>query len=183
MLTGLAPASLLRTYDDERRPVAQQLIDFDREWSSLMARKPGEITDPDELATYYLATAEFPSGFGTRYAPSALVSDAPAQELASGFPVGRRFHSVEVVRVCDGNAVHLGHHAKADGRWRIYAFADAEGSALREWADAALPIVERFTPAGADLDAVFDVKAIFPDAGRTSSTCPRSSVRSRGRWG
>lgn len=162
VLTGVACADLLRTYDAERRPVAQQLIDFDREWSSLMARKPGEITDPDELATYYLATAEFPSGFGTHYAPSSLVSDAPAQELASGFPVGRRFKSVEVVRVCDGNAVHLGHHAKADGRWRIYAFADADGSALRSWADAARAVVEGFTPAGADLDAVFDVKAIFP---------------------
>ena len=42
-----------------------------------------------------------------------------------GFPIGKRFKSVEVVRVCDGNAVHLGHHAKADGRWRVYAFADA----------------------------------------------------------
>jgi phenol 2-monooxygenase len=162
VLTGLAPAELLRTYDQERRPVAQQLIDFDREWSSLMARKPGEITDPDELATYYLATAEFPSGFGTHYAPSALVSEAPAQELASGFPVGRRFHSVEVVRVCDGNAVHLGHHAKADGRWRIYAFADADGAVLRDWAEATRPIVERFTPDGADLDAVFDVKVVYP---------------------
>ena len=162
VLTGLAPAELLRTYDAERRPVAQQLIDFDREWSSLMARKPGEITDPDELATYYLATAEFPSGFGTHYAPSRIVAADAAQELTSGFPVGKRFQSVEVVRVCDGNPVHLGHHARADGRWRVYAFADAAGSALAAWASEAQAIVERFTPAGADLDAVFDVKAIYP---------------------
>lgn len=162
VLTGLAPAALLRTYDEERRPVAQQLIDFDREWSSLMARKPGEITDPAELATYYLATAEFPSGFGTHYAPSRIVAADAAQHLACGFPVGKRFHSVEVVRVCDGNAVHLGHHARADGRWRVYAFADADGSALASWAAETRGVVERFTPGGADLDAVFDVKAIFP---------------------
>ncbi|KTS05832.1 FAD-dependent monooxygenase [Microbacterium testaceum] len=162
VLTGLASADLLRTYDEERRPVAQQLIDFDREWSSLMARKPGEITDPDELATYYLATAEFPSGFGTHYAPSRIVAADAAGELASGFPVGKRFKSVEVVRVCDGNAVHLGHHARADGRWRVYAFADADGSALATWATDARAIVERLTPVGADLDAVFDVKAIYP---------------------
>jgi phenol 2-monooxygenase len=56
------PASLLSTYGAERRPVAQQLIDFDKEWSSLMARKPEEISDPEDLATYYLATAEFPPG-------------------------------------------------------------------------------------------------------------------------
>ncbi|MEV8241383.1 FAD-dependent monooxygenase [Microbacterium testaceum] len=162
VLTGLASADLLRTYDEERRPVAQQLIDFDREWSSLMARKPGEITDPDELATYYLATAEFPSGFGTHYAPSRIVAADAAGELASGFPVGKRFQSVEVVRVCDGNAVHLGHHARADGRWRVYAFADADGSTLATWATDARAIVERLTPVGADLDAVFDVKAIYP---------------------
>lgn len=74
------------------------------------------------------------------------------------------------MRVCDGNVVHLGHHAKADGRWRIYAFADAsaageEGSALDAWADwMASPgsPLERYTPAGADADAVFDVKAIYP---------------------
>ncbi|MCC4248361.1 FAD-dependent monooxygenase [Microbacterium testaceum] len=162
VLTGLAPAGLLRTYSAERQPVAQQLIDFDREWSSLMARKPGEITDPDELSTYYLATAEFPSGFMTRYGPSAIVGDDAAQELASGFPVGKRFQSVEVVRVCDGNPVHLGHHARADGRWRLYVFADAGGSALRTWAEAARGIVERFTPEGGDLDAVFDAKVVYP---------------------
>src|SRR5690606_19230322 len=125
VLTGLSPASLLETYSAERQPVAQQLIDFDREWSSLMARKPDEISDPQDLANYYLATAEFPSGFMTRYEPSAIFGGAEHQDLATGFPIGMRFKSSEVVRVCDGNAVHLGHHARADGRWRIYAFADA----------------------------------------------------------
>lgn len=168
VLTGLAPASLLETYSAERQPVAQQLIDFDREWSSLMARKPEEISDPQELATFYLGTAEFPSGFMTQYGPSMVVTDAAHQALAAGFPLGKRFKSVEVVRVCDGNAVHLGHHAKADGRWRVYAFADAslagEASALTNWAAwASSPDspFTRHTPAGADLDAVFDVKAIY----------------------
>ena len=171
VLTGLSPASLLSTYSAERQPVAQQLIDFDREWSTLMARKPEEISDPQELATFYLGTAEFPSGFMTQYGPSMIVTDASHQALADGFPVGKRFKSVEVVRVCDGNAVHLGHHAKADGRWRMYAFADApaagEASALRSWAEfMASPDspVQRFTPAGADVDAVFDVKVVYQQA-------------------
>jgi phenol 2-monooxygenase len=168
VLTGLAPASLLETYSAERQPVAQQLIDFDREWSSLMARKPEEISDPQELATFYLGTAEFPSGFMTQYGPSQIMTDASHQALAAGFPVGKRFKSAEVTRVCDGNVIHLGHHAKADGRWRIYAFADApaagEPSALAEWAAwLAAPDspLARHTPAGADADAVFDVKAIY----------------------
>src|SRR6185437_1910704 len=52
VLTGRSPESLLATYSAERQPVAQQLIDFDREWSSLMARKPEEFTSPQELADF-----------------------------------------------------------------------------------------------------------------------------------
>lgn len=161
VLTGRSPEPLLATYGAERRPVAQQLIDFDREWSSLMARKPEEISDPNDLATYYLATAEFPSGFMTQYGSSILVGSGAHQALAAGFPLGKRFKSAEVVRVCDGNVVHLGHHARADGRWRVYAFADTDGSALAEWAAGASEVFARFTPSDADVDALFDVKAVY----------------------
>lgn len=163
VLSGRSPESLLATYSAERQPVAQQLIDFDREWSSLMARKPEEISDPQDLATYYLATAEFPSGFMTQYGPSAITGDAAHQALAAGFPIGKRFKSSEVVRVCDGNVVHLGHHAKADGRWRVYAFADAGGAQVREWASAVTPLIARVTPADADADAVVDAKVIYQE--------------------
>lgn len=161
VLTGRAPEALLATYGAERRPVAQQLIDFDREWSSLMARKPEEISDPNELATYYLATAEFPSGFMTQYTSSMITGTAAHQALAPGYPLGKRFKSAEVVRVGDGNAVHLGHHAKADGRWRVYAFGDRTGEALAAWAEQAAPLFARFTPTDADVDAIFDVKAVY----------------------
>ena len=161
VLTGRAPEPLLATYAAERRPVAQQLIDFDKEWSSLMARKPEEITDPQDLATYYLATAEFPSGFMTQYGASAIVDGGRHQGLAAGFPLGKRFKSVEVTRVCDGNAVHLGHHAKADGRWRVYAFADRDGLAVATWAQSVAPVLAKFTPSDADVDAVFDAKVIY----------------------
>ena len=161
VLTGRSPEALLSTYGSERRPVAQQLIDFDREWSSLMARKPEEISDPNELATFYLGTAEFPSGFMTQYTASMITGSDAHQSLAAGFPLGKRFKSAEVVRVGDGNAIHLGHHAKADGRWRLYAFGDRDGSALESWAAKATPVLARFTPSDADVDAVFDVKAVY----------------------
>ena len=70
--------------------------------------------------------------------------------------------------MCDGNAVHLGHHARADGRWRIYAFADASPAGAEsklatwaEWLASPESPVTRHTPHGADVDAVFDVKAIY----------------------
>lgn len=133
-----------------------------------MARKPEEISDPGDLATYYLATAEFPSGFMTQYAPeTGVVARGARQELASGFPLGKRFKSAPVSLAADGNVVHLGHHAKADGRWRVYVFADEDGSGAKRFAEAAgAPdgFVARYTPGGADVDAVFDVKVIYPQS-------------------
>ncbi|MGV8894858.1 MAG: FAD-binding monooxygenase [Rhodoglobus sp.] len=169
VLTGRSPESLLSTFSAERQPVAQQLIDFDREWSTLMARKPEDITDPGELADYYLKTSDFPSGFMTQYTPSMIVGDAEHQGLAEGFPIGKRFKSAPVTVVSDGNRQHLGHHARADGRWRIYAFADApaagEPSALADWArwvstSPDSPVV-RHTRNGSDIDSVFDVKVVY----------------------
>ena len=37
-----------------------------------------------------------------------------------------RFHSAPVIRLADAKPVHLGHTVKADGRWRLFAFAGAE---------------------------------------------------------
>jgi len=40
VLDGRSPESLLGTYSAERQVIAKNLIDFDKEWSSLMAMKP-----------------------------------------------------------------------------------------------------------------------------------------------
>ena len=63
VLDGRSPESLLATYSAERQPVAQHLIDFDREWSTLMARKPEEISRPVRtLADFYLVDRRVPVG-------------------------------------------------------------------------------------------------------------------------
>jgi phenol 2-monooxygenase len=171
VLEGRSPAALLGTYTAERQVVAQNLIDFDREWSALMAAKPEDLPSPSELEDFYVRTAEFPAGFMTEYASSLLVADARHQALAAGFPLGRRFKSPAVTRVCDGNPVHLGHHATADGRWRIYVFADAPAagepsaaSELAHWLTTSPESPLAATPAGADPDAWFDVKVVYQQA-------------------
>jgi len=168
VLDARSPESLLATYSAERQVVAKDLIDFDKQWSTLMAKKPEEFESPSELEDFYVRTAEFPAGFMTQYAPSLIVGEQSHQELATGFPVGKRFKSAPVERVCDGNPVHLGHHARADGRWRIYVFADAaragEPSAVADlagWLSASPESPLAATPAGADPDAWFDVKVIY----------------------
>lgn len=168
VLEGRAPESLLATYSAERQVVAKNLIDFDKQWSTMMAKKPEEFASPSELEDFYVQTHEFPAGFMTQYEPSLIVGEAAHQQLASGFPVGKRFKSAPVTRVCDGNPVHLGHHATADGRWRIYVFADAaragEASAaagLAEWLQTSPESPIAATPEGLDRDAWFDVKVVY----------------------
>ncbi len=73
VLEGRSPESLLSTYSAERQVVAKNLIDFDKEWSTMMAKKPEEFEDPSELEDFYVRTAEFPAGFMTQYAPSMLI--------------------------------------------------------------------------------------------------------------
>ena len=169
VLDGRSPESLLATYSAERQVVAQNLIDFDREWSTLMAKPAEEFEDPSELEDFYVKTFEFPAGFMTEYEPSMITGPATHQGLAAGFTVGKRFKSARVARVCDSNPVHLGHLAAADGRWRIYTFADTgaagEDTALSRFAhwlgtSSDSPVV-RFTPEDGDDDAVFDVKVIY----------------------
>lgn len=172
VLDGRSPESLLSTYSAERHPVAKDLIDFDKKWSTLMATKPEDLDDPTELEDFYTRTAEFPAGFMTQYPPSMLIAEPTHQELATGFPIGKRFKSAPVVRVADAVPLQLGHHHRADGRWRVYVFADAavagESPVLSEWADwmqtAPDSPLRVHTPAGTDIDSVFDVKVIYQQA-------------------
>ncbi|MDI1288449.1 MAG: FAD-binding monooxygenase [bacterium] len=168
VLEGRSPETLLSTYSAERKVIARNLIDFDKEWSSLMATKPEDLPDPSYLEEFYVRTAEFPAGFMTEYGESMLIASKMHQELAPGFPVGKRFRSAVVRRVCDANDVHLGHLATADGRWRIYVFApsgvnaDRTLSELGTWMEQSphSPLVS--TPDELDADAWFDLKLVYP---------------------
>ncbi|MDP5226435.1 MULTISPECIES: FAD-binding monooxygenase [Arthrobacter] len=167
VLEGRSPESLLATYSAERQVIAKNLIDFDKEWSSMMAKKPEEFDDPSELEEFYVRTAEFPAGFMTQYTPSLITSGATHQDLATGFPIGKRFRSAHVVRVCDTNPLQLGHQATADGRWRIYVFADAPRAGeqsgvarLADWLTTAAGSPLAAQPAG-DQDVWFDVKVVY----------------------
>ncbi|MGP5257417.1 FAD-binding monooxygenase [Glutamicibacter ardleyensis] len=169
VLSGRAPESLLRTYSSERQVIAKNLIDFDKQWSSLMAAMPEDLEGKEGVAKFYVRTAEFPAGFMTEYAPSELTGSKDHQHLAKGFPIGKRFKSAEVMRLGDNNPVHLGHHHRADGRYRIYVFADqsvagaeSKVSELSKWLleSPESPVV-KYTPADADIDSLFDVKVVY----------------------
>jgi phenol 2-monooxygenase len=164
---GSAP-HLLHTYSAERQAIARELIDFDREWAALLASSNG--FDPAETQSYFIRHGRYTAGTAARYSPSILTGEATHQHLAGGLTIGMRFHSAPVIRLADARPVHLGHSVKADGRWRIFAFAGAEDAAapnsgiralcdfLAEAQDSPL---RKYTPVGGDIDSVIDVRAVF----------------------
>ncbi len=174
VLGGLADPALLHTYSAERQGIAKELIDFDGKFAKMFSARPktspddAEGVDPEEFQRYFIQQGRFTAGTATHYAPSTLTGDGTHQDLASGLTVGMRFHSAPVIRLADAKPMHLGHVAEADGRWRLYLFAGADGIApgsrltrLCDWLerDADSPIV-RHTPEGANVDALVDVRAI-----------------------
>lgn len=176
VLQGRSPASLLHTYNAERHGIAEDLIELDTRWSKAIGAAAAQADDPKsaqsafaEVQRQFISNGQFTAGMATHYSPALLTGEDTHLHLATGFPPGRRFHSVEVVRLGDGKPVHLGHAHRADGRWRIYAFADAidprnPGSRLlqlTEFLAGPDSPVSRYTPKGWDLDSVFDVKAIL----------------------
>ena len=113
-----------------------------------------------------MMSGRYTAGVGTHYPPATyLTSEAAHQTLAKGYTIGMRFHSAPVVRLADAKPVQLGHAARADGAWRIYAFADASGEELRALMDHLAKTerspIRRFTPRGPDIDSVIDVRGIF----------------------
>ncbi len=178
VLEGRANPDLLRTYSAERHAVAQGLIDFDREWSKIMASPPRDPNHPDlggvdpaELQAYFVKSGRYTAGVGTQYPPETYLTVAAThQALAAGFTIGMRFHSAPVIRLADAKPMQLGHAARADGAWRIYAFADAAADRLRALMDylarSDQSPVRRFTPPGADIDRVIDVRGIFQQGHR-----------------
>jgi phenol 2-monooxygenase len=197
VLDRRAKPELLRTYSVERQAIAQVLIDFDKEWSGIMASPPKDPqrpelggVDPAELQAYFVKSLRYTAGVATRYPPATvLTGQATHQHLAEGFPIGMRFHSAPVVRVADAKPMQLGHVARADGAWRIYAFADASGRRLRQLAEflaksSNSPIV-RFTPTDADIDSVIDVRAVFQQGHREINVgeLPSILLPRKGRFG
>ena len=201
VLRGQSAPELLSTYSDERQVVAQELIDFDREWAKMFSDRPKQGTggpsegvDPKEFQKYFERHGRFTAGMGTQYRPSVICGEATHQHLATGFVIGTRFHSAAVVRSADARPLQLGHVGKADGRWRLYAFGGANDpldaragvrALCRFLQESPESPVHRYTRPGADIDAVFDLRAIFQQGHRELAieSMPALLLPQKGRYG
>ena len=177
VLTGRADPALLHSYSGERRAAAKGLVEFDHQW----ARVVGGLAEDDgidglpRVAREFVANLPFTCGLTIQYEPSALTGTPVHQHLATGLPIGKRFHSAPVVRLADAKPMQLGHCIEADARLRLFVFApagDAGGpggavARLCDWLehDPASP-VRRHTAPGEDVDAVIDTRAVFQQSFR-----------------
>lgn len=182
VLRGQCPPQFLHTYSAERQAVAKELIEFDREFAKLFSEPPKDATDADsksvdrtEFQKYFVRHGRYTAGTQTRYRPSTISAEPTFQNLAKGLVIGMRFHSAPVIRLADAKPVHLGHTITADGRWRVFAFCGAEdpgtaSSGINSLCDflaqSQKSPVRKYTPHGADIDSVIDVRAIFQQGHR-----------------
>ena len=199
VLQGKSHPKLLQTYSPERRKVAQQLIEADKQLSKLVATSPtakqGEQqikTDITDIEKFMARQNGFVAGTAIEYFPSYICTGQENQTLASGFNIGQRFHSAEAIRVSDGRCQHLGHLNKADGRWRLFIFGSHQNPTDSTSDSAQLihflaksessPVI-KYTPEGADIDSVIDVYGVFQQQDLAIEEIPGFLWPAKGKYG
>lgn len=170
VLRGQAESALLDTYSDERQAKAKELIEFDKDMARLFSAKPKDAGEAAQFQRYFKKHGRYTAGVETRYDPSLLTATDTHQALAKGYKTGMRFHSAPVIRLGDAKPMQLGHALKADGRWRLIAFAPSGDQGQLNGAIATLcsnlsdGLIAKYTPANTDIDSVFDLRAVFQTA-------------------
>ncbi|KAL8785271.1 MAG: hypothetical protein Q9213_003475 [Squamulea squamosa] len=149
VITGCAKPAILQTYETERRQVALDLLETDREVARLYAQRPMDsthngtnATDHPDFGSMRERMSEFLTGVGIIYSESLLVARASAQaskipvnghqesmkvgaktELASKIKLGARMPSYKVLNQVEARPVQLADMLPSNGKWRLLVFA------------------------------------------------------------
>lgn len=142
--SGFADRSILRSYESERKHVAENLLAFDSAYAKLFsARQPsasevqsagsGDGAHDNEFVRMFKESCEFTSGYGVAYQENILnwSPDHPARSSLFLSPenntttlrTGRIFRPANVTRVTDSNVVHLEQEIPLNGSYRLIIFA------------------------------------------------------------
>ncbi|KAE8168374.1 FAD binding domain-containing protein [Aspergillus tamarii] len=148
VVKGYSERSILKTYQSERRRVAQDLIDFDHRLSRLFSGRPAKDVADEGVSMVEFKNAmekgnEFASGIVVNYGTSVIVAkegDSAEQgdgtevaanlqrrvvsktNLATKIDIGKRMPSFKVLNQSDARPWHLQELLKSNGRWRIIVF-------------------------------------------------------------
>ncbi|KFA61765.1 hypothetical protein S40285_04154 [Stachybotrys chlorohalonatus IBT 40285] len=157
---GFAKRELLKTYEPERKSVAEMLLDFDNRYAKLFSeRQPAasevqaasenhgteHAQNDNQFIKTFKESCEFTSGYGVYYKPNALnwSPDHPARSThinpkGGRLQPGHLFTPSDVTRIVDANVVHLEQEVPLNGSFRIYVFAgdlSTTRKALRDLSD------------------------------------------------
>lgn len=114
-IRGLAKPSLLDTYEDERRKIAQDLITFDYEHANAFA-----AGDEKALADNFAQNIGFISGAGVKYNTNVL--NQPQKITKGQLITGSLLTPARVTRYIDANPVDLQLDIPMLGQFRIFYF-------------------------------------------------------------
>ncbi|TWU75603.1 hypothetical protein ED733_006745 [Metarhizium rileyi] len=143
---GFAHRDLLKTYETERKGVAESLLDFDNRYAKLFSRRPPAAKEVeaaseesptdrdnkghDEFVRMFKESCEFTSGYGVAYGPNEVnwsvdhvAKSALIHPEGIKLRTGHIFINSDVTRVVDANVVHLEQEVPLNGSFRIYIFA------------------------------------------------------------
>lgn len=141
---GLASREILKTYETERRSVAESLLDFDNRYAKLFSQRPpgqghvdaasgshpsDDISDNEFIKTFK-ESCEFTSGYGVSYGPNEInwsskhnAQSSLINPAGTSLTTGRIFKNSDVTRVSDANVVHLEQEIPCNGSFRLFIFA------------------------------------------------------------
>lgn len=162
---GFADRSILKSYEEERKLIAENLLNFDASYSKLFSqRQPsaGEVnkastevedSQDNEFVKMFKESCEFTSGYGVAYDPNIFnwSESHPAQHPLflseakgrTNLRTGRILHPATVTRVCDANVVHLEQEIPLNGSYRIYLFAGKPSVTKNAVADFAYNLTKK----------------------------------------
>ncbi|KAI5197880.1 hypothetical protein E4T39_07048 [Aureobasidium subglaciale] len=159
--SGFADRSILKSYELERKLIAENLLNFDNQYAKLFSqRQPsaGEVSsasqqsgdkqvEDNEFIKMFKSSCEFTSGYGVAYNPNIFnwSKDHPAQSPlflsneagTTTQRTGRILTNATVTRVADANVVHLEQEIPLNGSWRIYLFGGVPSKTKRAISDFA----------------------------------------------
>ena len=155
--SGFAKRSLLKTYETERKMIAENLLDFDAKYASLFSQRIPSMTktdshfereeeanDSNEFLKVFRENQDFICGFGIVYQANELVwslshpaQSALFQPQGTNVRLGRVMSRANVTRVVDANVVKLEHEIPLNGSFRIFVFAGSPATTKRAVADFA----------------------------------------------
>jgi len=126
VLRGWSGMELLSTYESERRKYAQDLIAFDKQFSTMFSGKPKTEQDLDgvsheEFIGAFQTFGGFTSGIGVHYSPSVAVKNTH-QALASKLVIGERVPPQVFIRAADAWPFELQDLLPSDFKFKLLVF-------------------------------------------------------------